>query len=254
MLDLTANTPQVVAQFSCDPRSLLNNVPGLFVVNKCAGISSAKVLERIKRVIGDDRMRIANRIGHGGTLDPAATGVLIILLGKATRLMDSIHAFEKEYLACIQLGVTTDTYDLDGHKSSNFDGELPNDMAIETALAKFRGEILQTPPPYSALKVLGSPMYKLSVYGVEFQPEPRPVTVSSLELVSRCNDALTLKVVASKGFYVRSMAHELGASLGCGAALASLQRTSVGPFSLNDAHDWQTVANKIAETIDRYEN
>jgi tRNA pseudouridine55 synthase len=175
------------------------------------------------------------RVGHAGTLDPAATGVLPLCLGRATRLVEYLVDATKTYVAEVTLGVTTDTYDAEGSVLATADASRVRDSDVVSALAGFRGDILQVPPVYSALKREGVPLYKRARAGEAVTLAPRPVRVDGLELLARDGPVLSLEVDCSKGFYVRSLAHDLGAALGVGAMLSGLVRSRVGRFRLEDA-------------------
>lgn len=204
---------------------------GLLIIDKPAGPTSHDVVARARRVLRE------KRIGHTGTLDPLATGVLPLVIGKATRLASLLSATEKEYEAAIRLGCTSDTYDAAGRLSPGVPaGPLaiqPDD--VEQALTAFRGTFEQMPPPFSAKKVAGVPAYKLARKQKPTALTPVSVTVHVLELLGFEDDVARLRVRTSPGFYVRSLAHDLGARLGCGAYLEALRRTRVGPFGLEAA-------------------
>jgi tRNA pseudouridine55 synthase len=198
---------------------------GVLIIDKPAGPTSHDVVARVRRALG------ISRIGHTGTLDPLATGVLPLVIGRATRLASLLSATDKEYEAGVRLGEATGTYDA-AHRS----GPPPSapegiDAArIERALEEFRGTFTQMPPPYSAKKVDGVPAYKLARRNEPVQLRPVTVTVSALTLRSFDSGLACLQLRSSAGFYVRSLAHELGARLGCGAYLESLRRVRAGAF------------------------
>jgi tRNA pseudouridine55 synthase len=190
------------------------------------------------------RLLKTSRVGHTGTLDPLATGFLVLLIGPATRLARFLAADEKEYVADVRLGVSTPTYDAaslsDGRRPTP-DVRRPTDAELEAALDRFRGSFLQTPPPFSAKKVAGVRAYKTARMNDPVDLEPTPVTVLELQVLppsdlgSDAATLLRLRVVASAGFYVRSLAHDLGQALGCGAHLEALRRTRAGRFRVEDA-------------------
>ncbi len=211
---------------------------GLLVVDKPAGPTSHDVVARMRRVLGE------RRIGHTGTLDPAATGVLPLVLGRATRLARFLSARDKSYDAVIRLGVATDTYDGRGVAvGPRHDGAWPSREAIAAALERFRGTFEQHPPAYSAKKIDGKRSYQLaraaarqpSSTGGCSLPAPVSVTARTIDIVSVDGDCVTLAIDCSAGFYVRSLAHDLGAALGTGAHLAALRRTRSGDFTLTDS-------------------
>jgi len=210
---------------------------GLLVIDKPAGPTSHDVVACLRRLLGEPR------IGHTGTLDPAASGVLPLVLGRATRLARFLSASDKSYEAVIRVGVATDTYDGEGAPvGTAHDGTRPSREAIEAALGAFRGGFLQQPPAYSAKKVAGRRSYKMARArargGSEDAialPEPVRVFVHRLDLLDLDADTVTLRVDCSAGFYVRALAHDLGQRLGSGAHLAALRRTRSGDFTLADA-------------------
>jgi tRNA pseudouridine55 synthase len=204
-------------------------VNGLLIVDKPAGITSHDAVSRVRRLTN------VRRVGHAGTLDPMATGVLILLIGAATRLSRFAMAGHKCYRGTVRLGETTDSYDADGEilERRSVDVALP---AIEHALEGFRGAILQTPPMVSAIKIQGEKLYKLARRGKEIDREPRPVAIDTIDIVSWQSPDLTLEVRCSPGTYIRSLAHDLGQALGCGAHLRCLQRTASGAFTLEMCH------------------
>ncbi|RJQ40996.1 MAG: tRNA pseudouridine(55) synthase TruB [Anaerolineaceae bacterium] len=207
---------------------LKNTVSGVLVVDKPIGITSHDVVQIIR-----NGTRI-KRAGHTGTLDPRASGVLVILLGPAVRLSEYVSAEDKRYHAVIQLGKKTDTFDEEG----SITGTAPVDITaeqFEEALKGFIGEIEQVPPPYSAVKVNGRKAYELAREGEEVDLEPRIIHVHNLELLEWDPPQALVDVHCSSGTYVRSLANDLGEVLGCGAMLAGLRRTKSGKFTLNDA-------------------
>jgi tRNA pseudouridine55 synthase len=183
----------------------------------------------VKRLSGE------RRVGHAGTLDPAATGVLPVCLGRATRVVRFIMGGPKTYLARVELGVTTDTYDADGQVVSQADPSHIDRPAVEAALESFHGEITQTPPMYSAVKHGGRPLYELARAGLTVARQSRKVTVHRLEMVEWRPSRFTLEVTCGRGTYIRSLAHDLGQALGCGAHLVTLARTRYGPFDIQTA-------------------
>lgn len=212
---------------------LFNQLFGFLNIYKPSGMTShdvVAVLRRITRV---------KQIGHTGTLDPFAQGVLPICIGKATRLIEYLDD-EKEYLAEISFGKSTDTYDLDGEITSECDTKLTKEDIIER-LKAFEGEILQTPPIYSALKVKGKKLYEYAREGKEVQIEPRKVTIEKIELKNfdkgdqDSGQKAEVLIKCSKGTYIRSIAHDLGQNLGCGAHLSKLIRTQAGKFFVREA-------------------
>jgi tRNA pseudouridine55 synthase len=187
------------------------------------------------------------RVGHTGTLDPAATGVLPVCLGQATRLAEYLTDADKTYVADVELGVETDTYDADGAVVARADATGITLAAIEDALRQFEGEFDQTPPMYSAIKRQGVPMYKLARAGETIDLPARRVRVDALRLVSYEAPGLRIEIDCAKGFYVRSLAHDLGQALGVGGSLSALQRTRVGSFGIDQAVDMETLKGELTE-------
>ena len=201
---------------------------GLILLNKPAGVTSFGAVARVRRIYGE------KRAGHTGTLDPMATGVLPILLGRATRLSGYLLEADKRYTADVLPGVMTDTLDMTGTVLEKRAVSLSRNQ-IEGALGAFRGEIEQVPPMYSALKKDGQRLYDLARQGVDVERERRRVNIKKLELVEITDEGhWILDVVCSKGTYIRSLADDLGRALGCGAALAGLCRTKTGGFALSE--------------------
>lgn len=202
---------------------------GIVSVNKPRGRTSFSVVALIRRLSGE------RRVGHAGTLDPEATGVLLICLGQATRVVEFLVDSTKTYRAEIELGVSTDTYDADGTVTHRGDISGIGREEVEAALGSFRGRIRQTPPMYSAVKHKGRPLYELARAGITVERRPREVDVHRLELTAWKPPVATVEMVCSKGTYVRSLANDLGEVLGCGATLRSLVRLRCGSFGIEDA-------------------
>lgn len=211
---------------------------GLLPVWKKTGPTSHDVVDLARHALGE------RRIGHTGTLDPMAEGLLLLCVGKATRLQQYLLQWKKSYLGKIRLGWATDTYDAEGERSG--DKVEPPTLTAEqlrTLEARFSGVIDQTPPSYSAKKVHGKKLYELARTGQEVLVEPKKVEVHGLELRQTAPDELQVEVTVSSGFYVRSLAHDVGEALACGGHLRGLVRTSIGPFELD-----QTIAQDDLET------
>lgn len=202
---------------------------GILNIDKPSGMTSFQVVALVKRLSGE------RRVGHAGTLDPIATGVLPVCIGQATRVIEFLSEARKTYLAKIELGIATDTYDISGQVTQRGDISTINRERLESALTSFRGLIRQTPPMYSAVKYQGKPLYKLARAGITVERKSRMAEVYSLELIDWQAPEATIEVVCSKGTYIRSIAHDLGQSLGCGASLRSLSRLKYGRFDINDA-------------------
>lgn len=201
---------------------------GVLVVDKPAGLTSHDVVAAARRALGE------SRIGHTGTLDPMATGVLPLACGKATRLVQFLTASDKDYEADIRFGLTTDTYDVTGREVARSDAR-PTRAEVAAALSGFEGAYLQAPPPFSAKKIAGRRAYDLARANVAVQPAPAPVAVQRLALVRHTADVASVLLTCSAGFYVRSLAHDLGDRLGSGACLERLRRTRSGEFHLGQA-------------------
>jgi tRNA pseudouridine55 synthase len=202
---------------------------GILNIDKPAGKTSYGVVARVKRLTGE------RRVGHAGTLDPDATGVLPVCLGKGTRVVEYLSGAAKTYRAAIELGAATDTYDAAGKVIQRGDPSGIDRAKLESALAPFRGTIRQTPPMYSAIKHRGQPLYKLARAGISIERRSRPVTIHRLEITGWQPPVVTLEIECGKGTYIRSLAHDLGQALGCGAFLKSLVRTRYGPFDIKEA-------------------
>jgi tRNA pseudouridine55 synthase len=211
-------------------QDIKNAVSGALVVDKPTGMTSHDVVQAIRNGTG------IRRAGHTGTLDPRASGVLVVLLGPAVRLSEYVSAADKRYQAIIRLGASTDTFDADGKFTRKT--EAPVDVTesqFEEALKKFIGHIEQTPPPYSAVKVQGRKAYEMAREGEEVDLAPRTIDVYHLEVLEWAPPEVVIDVHCSSGTYVRSLANDLGNMLGCGGYLVGLRRTKSGRFSLRDA-------------------
>lgn len=203
---------------------------GFLVVDKPGGWTSHDVVDAVRRSFG------TRRVGHLGTLDPQATGVLPLAVRAATKLIPFLEGARKRYDGTVVLGVETDTLDAEGEVLRRHEGPLPDQATVEAALAGFRGDIQQIPPMYSAVKKDGVPLHRLARRGEEVEREPKWVTIESLELTRFDPPEIDLSVVCSSGTYVRALAADLGQALGCGAHLGGLRRTLSAPFSIEEAH------------------
>ncbi|MFC1984780.1 tRNA pseudouridine(55) synthase TruB [Chloroflexota bacterium] len=204
-------------------------VDGILNINKPWGRTSFSIVAMVKRLAKEQR------VGHAGTLDPAATGVLPVCLGKGTRVIEFLADATKSYRAEIELGMDTDTYDACGQITHRGDPSGISQEQVESALTSFNGLIWQTPPMYSAVKYQGKPLYKLARAGITVERRNRLATIHRLELVDWQLPVATIEVVCGKGTYIRSIAHDLGQTLGCGAYLKSLIRLRYGLFDLESA-------------------
>ena len=201
---------------------------GILLVDKPQDWTSHDVVAKLRGVCGE------KRIGHSGTLDPMATGLLAVFLGRATKAVEFSEAEEKEYLAHLRLGLETDTQDTTGTVLRTCD-RVPDRAALEAVLPRFRGEIDQIPPMYSAIKVQGRKLYEIARRGGEVSREPRRITIRALDLLGEEDGDYLLRVCCSKGTYVRTLCHDIGQALGCGGAMSALRRTRVGGFRVEDA-------------------
>lgn len=202
---------------------------GILIIDKPAGITSHDVVSRVRRILDE------GRVGHAGTLDPLATGVLVLGVGKGTRLLEYLTGQTKHYRGTIRLGVTTTTYDTEGDIVERVDGPWPASEAVESVLARFRGAVEQYPPIYSAIKRDGEPLYEKARRGETVDVEPRDVTIHALELLEYSPPQVVIDVTCSKGTYIRSLAHDIGQELGVGGHLTALRRLASGQFTLDDA-------------------
>lgn len=209
--------------------NLESTVSGVLVVDKPVGLTSHDVVQIIRRGTN------IRRAGHTGTLDPRASGVLVVLIGPAVRLSEYVSASDKRYQATLRLGSSTDTFDAEGRVTSSASVDHITEEQFQQVLARFVGEIQQVPPPYSAIKVKGRKAYEMAREGEEVSLEPRTIHVYSLDLLEWDPPEAVIDVFCSSGTYVRSLANDLGAALGCGAHLIGLRRTKSGRFTLRDA-------------------
>ena len=207
---------------------------GIVIVDKPQGWTSQDVTARLRRVFG------TRRIGHGGTLDPMATGVLPVFVGRATRAVEFFEHAEKTYETVLRLGITTDTEDMTGTVLTEEKVSFTEEQLQET-LAAFRGEILQVPPMYSALKVNGQKLCDLARKGKTVERQPRPITIHELTLVERGENTLRLRVRCSKGTYIRTLCKDIGEKLGCGGCMESLRRVAAGEYTTREAVPLQTL-------------
>jgi len=222
---------------------------GILNVNKSLGITSYQVVATIKRLSG---MR---KLGHAGTLDPAASGVLPVCLGRATRAIEYFLDLHKTYLAEIELGIATDSYDSDGQIIGQNDISAITSEGITQALGAFSGTIMQTPPMFSALKHRGTPLYRLARAGITVDRPSRPAQIYRIELKGYEPPTLTLEVECGRGTYIRAIAHDLGEMLGCGGTLKNLTRLQYGPFGIKEAVTLPTLEDAFRKaTIDKYLN
>ncbi len=213
---------------------------GIFNVDKPVGMTSHDVVARVRRLT---RQR---RVGHAGTLDPSASGVLPVCLGQATRVAEYLSASGKCYRAVVVFGVVTNTYDAEGEVLRSAPVHLTR-AEIAAVLPEFLGQQMQVPPLYSAIKLAGQPLYKLARAGIAAECQARPVAIHRLDIVDWQPPALTLDVECSKGTYIRSLAHDLGERLGCGAHLGGLVRLRSGPFTLDESLTLEELAAALED-------
>lgn len=225
------------------------SLDGILIIDKPEGITSHDVVARCRRILR------TKRIGHTGTLDPFATGVMVILVGKATRLAQFLDKDAKEYIADVRFGFETDTGDRTGElRITNYELREIFEEEIESVLNDFRGEIQQTPPMYSAKKVEGKKLYELARKGVEIERQPVKITIHELELVAPRENGIRLRVLCSAGTYIRVLAEDIGRKLNVGAHLAELRRTKAGKFNIEKAVTLEELdkivnENKLADVL-----
>ncbi|MEN8141148.1 MAG: tRNA pseudouridine(55) synthase TruB [Thermodesulfobacteriota bacterium] len=219
-------------------------VCGVLLVDKPVGPTSFRIVQQVRRATG------VKKVGHAGTLDPFASGLLIVCVSRsATKQIDSFMQGDKEYVATLQLGVETSTLDPEGEVTARHEVPSLSAAALEEVLAAFRGELLQAPPQFSAVKHKGKPLYHYARKGVEIKKEPRPITIHELELLEQQQDRLQLRVVCSKGTYIRVLAADIGTALGCGAHLTSLRRTASGLFRVEESVDGNLLTTPAAPAL-----
>ena len=216
---------------------------GIVIVDKPQGWTSQDVTARLRRVFN------TRRIGHGGTLDPMATGVLPVFVGRGTRGVEFFEHAEKIYETVLKPGITTDTEDITGTVLSQKEVSLSEEDVLKV-LPKFRGEIMQVPPMYSALKVDGRKLYELARKGVEVDRQARPITIHELTYLGMDENGIRLRVHCSKGTYIRTLCKDIGEALGCGGCMAALRRVSAGEYTENEAVSLQELLE--TETPEQY--
>jgi len=207
---------------------------GIVIVDKPEGWTSQDVVSKLRGVLK------TRRIGHGGTLDPMATGVLPVFVGRATRGVEFFEHAEKTYETVLRLGLTTDTEDITGTVLSEQDAFVTGQQ-LEEVLTKFRGDIMQVPPMYSAIKVNGQKLYDLARKGREVERQPRPVTIHELTLLGMEAEGIRLRVRCSKGTYIRTLCKDIGQALGCGGCMAQLRRVQAGEYTIENSVPLQTL-------------
>lgn len=219
---------------------------GFLNIDKPKGWTSHDVVAKVRRITG------IQRVGHAGTLDPMATGVLLICLGQATRLAEYVTGLRKVYVATICFGIETDTWDAEGNVISQTDASSLRLEKLSPLLEQFQGEIDQVPPLYSAIKKDGQPLYRLARQGISAAPAPRRVCVDAIRVLAWEPPCLVVEITCSAGTYIRSIAHDLGKAAGTGAHLAALTRTAIGHLTLENAVSLETLANATGDTWRRW--
>lgn len=217
----------------------MNELNGIVVINKEKGYTSHDVVNVVRKALG------TRKVGHTGTLDPNASGVLPICVGKSTKACDLITFSDKEYIAEVRLGITTDTYDIWGNVISECDVNITKEELL-CAISHFTGEISQIPPMYSAIKQNGKKLYELARQGIEVERKARKITIYECELLEFLGDVFKIRVSCSKGTYIRSLCYDIGEYLGCGASMTSLIRTRSSVFTLDGAYTLDEL-KKMAE-------
>jgi len=208
---------------------------GILIIDKPAGWTSMDVCAKLRGIFHE------KRVGHSGTLDPMATGVLPVFVGRATRAVEFAEKSDKEYVAGLKLGVVTNTQDISGEVLEQRPVQVDRGE-LEAALEKFRGDILQVPPMYSAIKMGGKKLYELARKGCEVERPARSVTIKALEIIDQQGkDLYIIRVLCSKGTYIRALCHDIGQALGCGGCMASLNRTMAAGFRLEGSHTLEEV-------------
>ena len=204
-----------------------DTVTGVLIVNKHAGVTSHRIISSCRKLYD------TQRVGHAGTLDPMATGVLPVLLGRAAKASEYVMEHDKEYRCEMKLGLTTDTEDITGEVLTTSDA-IPDEAAVREVCARFVGKIMQTPPMYSALKVGGQKLVDIARKGGEVERTPREVEITAIDVEKLADDRYALRVECSKGTYIRTLCADIGAALGCGGVMAALERTRTGVYTLAD--------------------
>ncbi|NOS36161.1 MAG: tRNA pseudouridine(55) synthase TruB [Deltaproteobacteria bacterium] len=219
------------------------SLAGVLVIDKPGGMTSHDVVMRVRRILG------VKKVGHTGTLDPMATGLLPLCIGGATKIARFLEGGEKEYRATIKFGVETDTYDAEGKVVAESDTSGVSEEMVVEALAQFKGKIQQIPPMYSAVKIGGTPLYKLARKGITVEREPKEVEISAIDVEEFTMPLLTMKITCSKGTYIRTLCHDLGSVVGCGAHLVALRRTRSGYYSIQNAITLDADKSEMIESI-----
>ncbi|HIE11460.1 MAG TPA: tRNA pseudouridine(55) synthase TruB [Kiritimatiellae bacterium] len=221
------------------------DIDGLLLVDKPTGMTSHDVVDAIRRKFQ------LSKVGHGGTLDPMATGLLVILLGRGTRLFEQVMSSDKEYRGTLHLGITTDSHDRDGEAIATGDySDISREM-VQAEMEKWKGDVLQTPPMISAIKKDGVPLYKLARRGREVERKPRLIHVYRFDLLDFDPPRARFRLKCTKGTYVRTLCHDVGRGLGCGAFLEELRRMAVGRFTVGEACSLHRVLGMSVAELER---
>lgn len=225
---------------------------GILLIDKPSDWTSSDVVAKLRGILRE------RRIGHSGTLDPLATGLLVVFIGRATRAVEFAENHDKRYIAGLRLGLSTDTQDISGNTLAVSDSHISREE-LESVLPMFMGDISQIPPMYSAIKINGQKLYDIARRGGEVERKPRNIRISNLEIIGRDESDYILDVSCSKGTYIRTLCNDIGDALGCGACMSSLRRIKAGEFSLDNAYTLQQVqeaadrgeAEKLLISVDR---
>ncbi len=218
--------------------NILKELNGIVAVKKERGYTSHDVVNVMRRILG------TRKVGHTGTLDPNAEGVLPICVGRSTKVADLLVNSDKEYIAKAQLGITTDTYDIWGEVTDKRNVNATYEQ-LQSAVSEYTGDIMQLPPMYSAVKINGKKLYELARKGVTAERKPRSITIYKSDILSFDGEYFELKVSCSKGTYIRSLCFDIGEKLGCGAAMTELVRTKSGVFDISEAHTLDEIKTMI---------
>lgn len=219
-----------------------NDLNGILLIDKPSDWTSFDVIAKLRGILK------TRKIGHTGTLDPMATGVLVTLVGKATKLQDKFENQDKTYLAGFQLGITTNTQDITGEITANSDKIIQKEDILKV-IPKFTGKQEQIPPMFSAVKIKGQKLYKLARKGIEIEREPKNIEVYRLQILEYESGNGILEIECSKGTYVRTLIHDIGNALGCGGTMTSLRRTMACGFSIDECHTLEEVQNNSPEDL-----
>lgn len=221
----------------------------IIYINKPLYWTSFDVVAKIRGIICKKIKRKKLKVGHAGTLDPLATGVMIVCTGKATKKIENFQYDTKEYIATLQLGATTPSYDLEKPIDATYDYSYVTKNSVEKTLEKFKGKIEQVPPAFSACKINGERAYKLARKGEEVKLKPKILVIDEIEMLSYDLPKVVIRVVCSKGTYIRALANDIGKELGCGAHLTALERTRIGDITIDKCTDFES----FKEMINNYE-